>query len=177
TLSGGRLKLNYFSPKAWLARKGITPGTTPPVVPGIVVKPVASVTPVAKPAAKPKATSANRRIQKALKGMGIWSGAITGVNDAKQKAGVKAFQEAHGLVPDKVWGAKTDAHWKLNKRIQTAMNRWKSVTPKLKADGYIGSPSRRAVKQIKTSNKGGAWKSTDTGATITTAFLTLIGVK
>lgn len=132
-----------YDPALCFKKFGVKPGSKP-VLPSVKIEPVASVTPVKKPAtAAPKATSTNRDIQRKLAGMGLWKGAITGVNDAKQKKGVKAFQKAHGLTQDGVWGNKSEARYDWNVALQNALKRMAGVPDTWKSDGFVGKTTKK----------------------------------
>lgn len=145
---------SYFDPEPWLKRKGITIGKTPPLDPGNTPN-----APANKPAAKPKpnqhknSKSDNIAIQKALTAMGLDVGYPDGVDGAKQKSGVRAFQKQHGLVQDETWGPLTQEVYDYNKRLQRALNAMKSSTPKLKVDGWIGGPTIKRKNDVLKRNK------------------------
>lgn len=92
----------------------------------------------------------NKRIQKALKKMGIYKGRIDGNDGGLQGAAVKAFQKGHGLVQDSDWGTKTQAVYDLNKRVQRALR--KKGYNKQTVDGYIGSQTIFNVKHFQRHN-------------------------
>lgn len=70
---------------------------------------------------------------------GYYTGAVDGKPGAKTKAAVRAFQAAHGLVPDGAYGAKTDA--KLVAVIKALQGRLGVVQ-----DGVIGAKTIAAIK-------------------------------
>lgn len=144
---------NYFDPEAWLKRKGITVGKTPPLNAGGSAP--AEVKPAGKPAPAKKVNSKadNEAIQKALTNMGLDVGYPDGVDGPKQKAGVRAFQKHHGLVQDEYWGPLTQDVYEYNKRLQRALNKMKSTTPKLKVDGWLGAPTNRRKADVLKRNK------------------------
>lgn len=91
-------------------------------------------------------------IAKALNAMGIDAGYPDGANGPKLKGGIKAFQRQHNLVDDGVWGNITQEVYEYNKRLQNALNVMKSDTPKLKEDGWLGSPSLRRRDDVLKRN-------------------------
>lgn len=100
-----------------------------------------------KPVKKPKATRANKNIQKALIAMGINVGYPDGVNGPKQKAKVKYFQRAHGLVQDGYWGKKTQAKWRHIKEVQTLLR--KHGYTKQTVDGFYGNQTEFNVRDFQ----------------------------
>lgn len=120
-------------------------------------KPVITI-PKPKPADAPKepshnATDADLKIQQALKKMGLYKRSTDGVNGQYQQQAVRAFQKQHGLTQDGVWGSKTQAKYEHNVKLQEALNRMKSTTPKLTVDGYIGKPSERRIADVLKRNR------------------------
>ena len=52
-----------------------------------------------------------------------YKGAVDGISGSGTKAGIKLFQENHGLTADGIWGANTDAKAvEVTKKIQAALN-------------------------------------------------------
>ncbi|NKG22188.1 peptidoglycan DD-metalloendopeptidase family protein [Paeniglutamicibacter terrestris] len=165
-LHGGmRCNGEWISFRDWLNRKGVFPGRTAPLTVGSV-QPVATPAPATKPTVMPKPSSSvnsradNIAIEKALNAMGINVGLANGVDGPMQKAGVKVFQRAHGLVDDGVWGAKTQAVFVENRSVQNAIKRMKGVPDNWKSDGFIGATSK---KWIKYTNERQGW---GTGSTV-----------
>ncbi|MGP5219444.1 peptidoglycan DD-metalloendopeptidase family protein [Arthrobacter rhombi] len=136
-----------FNPRILFKRYGIAPGVGGGAG---AVKPSGSV---AKPKpSKPAASKGNSKadnvaIQKALNKMGINVGKEDGRDGDWQKAGVKKFQAAHGLVVDGHWGKKTQAVFDLNKRVQAALRK-KGYT-KQTVDGYIGNQTTFNLKHFQ----------------------------
>lgn len=151
---GVRCNGEFISFRDWLNRKGVFPGRTAPLVLSAKPKP-----------SKPVGSSGNSkddniRIQKALNAMGINVGEPDGVDGPRLKAGVKIFQEAHGLVPDGVWGSKTQAQFAENRSVQNALKQMRGVPKDWKSDGFIGATSK---KWIKYTNERQGW---GTGSTV-----------
>lgn len=140
---------SHFNPRILFERYELKPGSAPKV---------GGVKPVGKPD-KPKpnehknSKSDNIAIQKALTAMGLDVGYPDGVDGAKQKDGVRAFQKQHGLVQDENWGPRTQEVYDHNKRLQRALNKMKSTTPKLKVDGWIGGPTIKRKNDILKRNQ------------------------
>lgn len=119
-------------------------------------KPLLSL-PKPKPKDEPKepsnkATDRDVEIQNYLKKMGLYNRSTDGVNGPHQEKAVKAFQTQHGLYPDGVWGAKTEAKYQANVKLQKALNKMKSTTPKLTVDGYLGKPTERRIADVLKRN-------------------------
>ena len=138
-----------YDPQDAFTKFKIKPGSRPV----IDVQPVGNVTP-AKPKPKPKpapsknkSTPGDTNIQNALTRMGIDVGHPDGVNGPKQKAGVKVFQRAHGLVDDGVWGPRTKAVYLLNKKIQQALK--KQGYTRQGVDGYYGDQTETNVRDFQ----------------------------
>ena len=135
---------NSDYPPSWAFNKfGIRPGSAPShTTTAESVKPKPS-----KPAKTSKATRANRAIQKALNYMDIDVGKEDGVNGKWQKAGVKVFQKANGLVEDGYWGEKTQAVYEQNKRIQKALKKMGIYSGR--KDGNNGRMQKASVKKFQ----------------------------
>lgn len=143
-----------YDPQLAFRKFKVTPGSKP----SKTVAPVASK-PKPKPTAKPatpakgsNSKSDNEAIQKALTNMGLNVGFPDGVNGKGQKAGVLAFQKQHGLVEDEHWGPVVQAKFDENKRLQTALNKMKSSTPKLTVDGWLGNPTNKRKADVLKRN-------------------------
>ena len=68
--------------------------------------------------------------------------------------GVKTYQRAHGLYPDGTWGGVTDRYFLWVEALQTSLNRWKAVNPKLYIDGYRGRKTVIAEDAVISRNRG-----------------------
>ncbi|NKG21125.1 peptidoglycan-binding protein [Paeniglutamicibacter terrestris] len=139
-----------YNPRLAFDAHHVRPGSAP----AIDVVPVAVITPTTKPKPKPS-TGGNTRadntaIQTALTEMGINVGRQDGVDGDLMKAGVKVFQRAHGLKDDGVWGAKTQAVFDLNERIQKALKS-KGYTKQI-VDGFLGAQSVANIKDYQRRN-------------------------
>lgn len=132
-LIGGNAKVRQV---ADLIRSGKLTGAD--VKPSGNVKPPATQKPSVKP---PKAPS--KAVQTKLKRMKL----------SPVVAGVKAFQKQHGLVQDGIWGKVSEAKYKANVKLQEALNKMRSTTPKLVVDGYIGTSSNRRIDNVLYRNK------------------------
>lgn len=159
---GVRFNGVYSNPATWLKKKGITPGKTAPITQSIVISPVGSVKPKPKPST-PIAGYSKRtlNIQNALDNMGYHI-----VKDGKMgpdtKATIKEYQKSqkapYTLLADGVWGAKTTAHYVWTKKLQAAMNKWRSSTRDIRVDGHYGSNTVAKIRDLQKRNKGRAYK-------------------
>ena len=137
-----------YDPQRAFSKFGVKPGSAPV----ISVQPVGKIEPI-KPKPKPKKDTTgndkgdNKAIQTALKKMGLYKGIIDGVNGSMQKNAVKAYQRAHGLVADGVWGPKTQAHFEQVKAVQAALR--KQGYSKQVVDGYDGDQTKANVKDYQ----------------------------
>lgn len=162
----------YADPKAWLARKGIVPGRTPPVCPDVPlsISPVSSVKPTLKPAGnttaekpvKVKYSAATATVQKNLSAMG-YEIKVDGFAGPETIATIKRYQarqrSPYKLVEDGVWGAKTNAHYLWVKKLQAAMNMWRSTDGKsLRVDGSYKVETVARIMDLQTRNRNKAYK-------------------
>jgi hypothetical protein len=65
---------------------------------------------------------------------------------------VKAYQRTNGLLDDGDWGQVTERHYQFVRRLQSALNQWKAVRPKLRIDGDLGQKTRQALRQMQGRN-------------------------
>lgn len=137
----------YISFRDWLNRKGVFPSRTAPLV--LSAKPKPKLKPSKPAGSSGNSKDDNIKIQKALNAMGIDVGESDGVDGPRQKADVKNFQEAHGLVPDGVWGSTTQAQFVENRSVQNALKQMKGVSKEWKSDGSIGATSKKWIKYTK----------------------------
>lgn len=146
---------SYFDPEEWLKGKGITVGKTKPLTSNSVTPVASTPKPKPKPAKSGNSKADNQAIQRALTEMGIDVGYADGVDGPKQKSGVRAFQEHHGLVVDGYWGPVTQEVYEYNKRLQRALNKMKhsaGITD-VKVDGWIGKATNRLKVDVLKRNK------------------------
>lgn len=141
------------------------------------VEPVGKVepapTPGKPPAPKKKNSAAHRTynpgevkaIQKALNAAGYDAGPEDDDYGNRTEDAVRDYQGAQlwpvgrqELRADGDWGPGTQSHYEWTRRLQNALNQWKSVTPKLNVDGDHRSQTRRAVGQIQRANLKGAYR-------------------
>lgn len=97
-----------------------------------------------KPAPKPPAASAapkppTAKVKGYLKAMGL----------PQTAAGVKTYQERHGLHPDGDWGPITQGYYDWVLSLQRALNQWKAVQPKLRLDGDRGPVTKEAERRVQ----------------------------
>lgn len=105
----------------------------------------------------------NVRIQRILRSLGIYSGAIDGVSGKLQTAAVKKYQanqkSPFKLVADGDWGAMTEKHYQWVIKLQIAMNDFGKVFgSKLLVDGDFGTTTVNKVKTLQTQHKGSYYK-------------------
>lgn len=67
-------------------------------------------------------------------------------------AAIRSYQRRNGLVPDGDWGPVTERHYQFTRVLQTRLNAWKAVHPKLRVDGDLGPVTRRALRQMQSRN-------------------------
>lgn len=65
---------------------------------------------------------------------------------------VKAYQRTNGLLDDGDWGPVTERHYQFTRRLQTTLNQWRAVQPKLRVDGDLGTRTREALRQMQSRN-------------------------
>ena len=137
-----------YDPALAFKKFGITPGSRP-----VVIIPAGSVNKPANKPSKPKpAKDSNSKgdyvaIAKALNHMGLNAGYPDGVNGPMLKAAVRAYQLAHGLVVDGVWGPTTQAKFDEIKAVQNALRR--EGYTKQGVDGYYGNQTKANVKDYQ----------------------------
>ncbi|WP_346922894.1 peptidoglycan-binding protein [Glutamicibacter creatinolyticus] len=137
-----------YDPALAFKKFGVTPGSCP-----VVTKPAGSVNKPANKPSKPKpAKDSNSKddyvaIAKALNKMGLKAGYPDGVNGPMLKAAVRAYQLAHGLVVDGVWGPTTQAKFVEVKAVQNALRR--EGYTKQGVDGYYGNQTKANVKDYQ----------------------------
>lgn len=155
-----------IDPDAWLRRKGIVVGTTPPNVYSVPLVPAGSVTPL-KPSSN-TSVSANEKknnitIQKAMRNGGYYpaTALIDGINGPMQKAAVKAYQadqKIYKLTADGIWGPKTRAHYLWTKKLQNALNGWKSTAgTSVPVDGSLDAFTVARIRDIQYRNRNGKY--------------------
>lgn len=80
---------------------------------------------------------------------GYYKGEIDGIEGPLHKDGTEAFQRAHGLVPDSVWGPKTDKKAiECTKELQRLLNENGAA---LKVDGILGPETADAILAFQTA--------------------------
>lgn len=138
-----------YDPMLAFRNHKVTPGSkmTPPTI-----KPAASTTTTKKTTTSKDKLPSNKTIQTRLNKMGLYRGIIDGVNGNMQKSAVTAYQRGNGLVPDGVWGRKTENKYKGNVRIQQALNRMRRGT--IAVDGHMpkGGKTRQHIVYLKQRN-------------------------
>lgn len=108
---------------------------------------------------RPKNYEMNVRIQRNLRKLELYFGAIDGVDGKVQRAAVKKYQAAQRapfkLVADGVWGPTTEKHYQWVIKLQNAMNKFGKVSSsRLYVDGDYGIVTVRKVKTLQTLNRG-----------------------
>ena len=104
-----------------------------------------------------------RQVQQQLRDAGYYKGLIDDVDGPMTAQAVLAYQKNQryfpGLLRDGNWGDLTQAHFEWVKRLQTALNGWKTAgrIGKTKIDGDYGSFVDRLVRQTITDNFRGAY--------------------
>jgi murein DD-endopeptidase MepM/ murein hydrolase activator NlpD len=121
----------FVDPSVFLGSRGVVVGKT---------KPVAQSTPAP---ANPD-YQRNVNIQNAMKAMGFYKGVVDGRNGPMQIAAVKAFQKKYGLVPDGVYGPKTEAKWKSLQKPAA-----KPPAAKVYTSVHRGSQKASVIRQVQ----------------------------
>lgn len=121
---------------------GIPIGSTPK---NVNRNPWKTPAPKPNPSTGNTGSAPNSTVKARLKKMGL----------PQSRAGVVAYQKAHGLFADGDWGPVTEAYYQSVIRRQNYVNEWKRVQPKLFVDGFWGPKSKAAEAKAKT----GATKS------------------
>lgn len=104
----------------------------------------ATVTQKKPPAPAPSTPALSATVKARLKRMGL----------PQNAEGVKTFQRAHDLYPDGEWGKVTDTYWRWVETLQTKLNQWKAVNPKLYVDGFRGRKTTIAEDAVIARNRG-----------------------
>lgn len=65
---------------------------------------------------------------------------------------VKAYQRTNGLLDDGDWGPVTERHYQFTRLLQSTLNGWKAVSPKLRVDGDFGPRTHTALRQMQERN-------------------------
>lgn len=134
-------------------------------VPGIVAR-LAGGAPAPKPKPDVKPVTARvgvKTVQQQLRDAGYYKGIIDGQAGPMTAQAVLAYQKGQryfpGLLRDGNWGDLTQAHFEWVKRLQTALNGWKTASRigKTKIDGDYGPFADRLVRQTITDNFHGAY--------------------
>lgn len=135
------------------AARGITAAKPKPVAP---VKPLAGIV-VGVPI---------RQVKLQLRDAGYYDGNIDDIAGEGTRAAIVAYQNAQvyfpGMLRDGQWGLMTQAHFEWTKRLQAALNKWKTAQRMgaVKVDGDLGAYTARLVKQTIADNFLGAyWKA------------------
>ena len=125
---------------------------TPPPTPSITETPKPVPAPQAprrhSASIRPRTAGETARIQRILAKTGHYRGLIDDDYGQPTKNAVAAYQrgQAFGnLYPDGDWGPTTDAHYRWVVQLQTALNQWRSTSPKLRVDGDYGGLTAKAV--------------------------------
>lgn len=121
---------SHINPELTFRRDGVTPGVD------------AVAPPKEKPVTPAKPAGPNATVRARLKKMGL----------PETVEGVKTYQRAHGLYPDGDWGGVTDRMYLWVVSLQSELNRWKAVSPKLYVDGYRGRRTVRGENQVIARN-------------------------
>ncbi|MGV9181804.1 peptidoglycan recognition protein family protein [Arcanobacterium canis] len=129
--------------------------------------PVAHHAPQPPSPAKPAVTGSNsvHTIQARLKGLGFYKGVVDGVAGPMTKAAVVAYQRHQGYMPglliDGNWGPLTEAHYQWVRKLQTALNQWKTAgrMGEVSVDGDLGPYTMRLVMQTQKDNALGAYRA------------------
>lgn len=121
---------------------GITIGSTPK---NVNRNPWKTPAPQPNPSTGVPGKAPSSTVKARLKKMGL----------PQSRAGVVAYQKAHGLFPDGDWGSVTNAYYASVIRRQNYVNEWRRVQPKLFVDGFWGAKSKAGEAKAKT----GATKS------------------
>ena len=103
------------------------------------------------------------QVQQQLRDAGYYKGRVDGSDGPMTAQAVLAYQKGQryfpGLLRDGKWGDLTQAHFDWVKRLQTALNGWKTSSRigKTKIDGDYGQFADRLVRQTINDNFRGAY--------------------
>ena len=135
-------------------------------VPGLVAGLAGASVPAPKPKPDVKPVTARvgvKAVQQQLRDAGYYKGVIDGDAGPMTAQAVLAYQKAQryfpGMLRDGNWGDLTQAHFEWVKRLQAALNGWKTASRigKTKVDGDYGTYADRLVRQTMTDNFSGAY--------------------
>jgi murein DD-endopeptidase MepM/ murein hydrolase activator NlpD len=140
---GGRLT----DPKAFMAAHGVPLGR--PTTPGVTTTEAKKSPPSPPPPSPPshKHAADPKVIRQRLAAAGY-----AGTEGAGLVGAIRSYQKANGLVVDGDWGPITEKHYQFTRTLQTRLNLWKAVQPKLRVDGDLGPLTRRALRQMQGRN-------------------------
>ena len=134
----------------------------PALVAGLAGTPTPTPTP--KPDVQPVTAQVGvKTVQQQLRDAGYYKGLIDGDAGPMTAQAVLAYQKAQryypGLLRDGNWGDLTQAHYEWVKRLQTALNGWKTAgrIGRTKIDGDYGPFADRLVRQTIADNFRGAY--------------------
>ena len=133
-------------------------------IPGLVAGLSGPTTPVIKPPSKPVTAMVGvKAVQQQLRDAGYYKGAIDGLDGPMTAQAVRAYQTSQryfpGMLRDGNWGELTQAHFEWVKRLQSALNGWKTASRigNTKIDGDYGPFADRLVRQTISDNFLGAY--------------------
>ena len=104
------------------------------------------------------------QVQRQLQALGLYDRVVDGKDGAYTAAAVLAYQRGQlyfpGLLVDGVWGQLTQQHYEWVKKLQTALNQWKTASRigKTKVDGSYGAFGRTLVHQTIADNFLGSYR-------------------
>lgn len=134
-------------------------------IPGLVAgTPTPTPAPTPAPGVKPVTARVGvKTVQQQLRDAGYYAGLIDGQAGPMTAQAVLAYQKGQryypGLLRDGNWGDLTQAHFEWVKRLQTALNGWRTAgrIGQAKIDGDYGPFVDRLVRQTMTDNFSGAY--------------------
>lgn len=109
-----------------------------------------------KPAKHKKNVVSDAELKKRLTSMGYLKSGMS------LSAGIEAYQRGQKYMPamliDGYWGPLQEKHYQWVRKLQTALNKWKSTKPKLVVDGDCSTLTIKAVSELQRRNFNGAYK-------------------
>jgi len=148
----------WINSDVWLRGKGIIVGKTQPVsllAPAVVLPSKPSTE---APEVGQGGTSKHVRSEASIRAICIKAG--HGTKGTSLGLLIERYQhrqqDPYQLPWDRVWGKRTEAHYRWVLKLQRALNQWRGGD--LAVDGDYGPVTVRRVREVQQNNKGGAYK-------------------
>lgn len=144
----------WINANVWLKGKGITVGWTEPLDADIIVPAATKPQPTPSTPEAGQRESGHVRSEASIRAICIKAGHGTG----KETTGllIERYQSRQKapftLVHDRVWGPRTEEHYRWTVKLQSAMNRWKGG--KITVHGDYGDATVARVYNLQARNSG-----------------------